>query len=229
MLIVWFLGLTFLAASLGGLTAAFLATQADRRAQTGSSSRHKEQEVLDSDPKIRFRRMLRTIGAPPVVEGEPVVEPGGDLDLLVVHLLKRAIDKSLVYDAEPSDAGLRDIRRLLATADERLAAVEKAGAVGLEARPTGEPSRPAGDLALPIQALDLSERPLNALLREGILTLGELLQRTRDDLLNLTKFGETSLAEVIAKLDDLGLSLADQAANPSLAGFQMPWEDEENR
>ncbi len=65
------------------------------------------------------------------------------------------------------------------------------------------------DLELPIEALDLSERPRNCLRRAQIKTVGELVERTSDDLLNITNFGQKSLEEVTAKLDELGLSLAD--------------------
>jgi DNA-directed RNA polymerase subunit alpha len=65
------------------------------------------------------------------------------------------------------------------------------------------------DLELPIEALDLSERPRNCLRRAQIKTVGELVERTSDDLLNITNFGQKSLDEVVAKLDELGLSLAD--------------------
>jgi DNA-directed RNA polymerase subunit alpha len=67
---------------------------------------------------------------------------------------------------------------------------------------TGSP-----DLELPIEALDLSERPRNCLRRAQIKTVRELIERTPDDLLNITNFGQKSLEEVIAKLDELGLSL----------------------
>ena len=72
------------------------------------------------------------------------------------------------------------------------------------------------DLDLPIEALDLSERPRNCLRRAQIKTVGELVERTSDDLLNITNFGQKSLDEVIAKLDELGLSLAD---SPSAGGM----------
>ena len=65
------------------------------------------------------------------------------------------------------------------------------------------------DLDLPIEAFDLSERPRNCLRRAQVKTVGELVERTSDDLLNITNFGQKSLDEVIAKLDELGLSLAD--------------------
>jgi DNA-directed RNA polymerase subunit alpha len=63
------------------------------------------------------------------------------------------------------------------------------------------------DLDLPIEELDLSERPRNCLKRAQINTVGELLQKTVDDLLAITNFGQKSLDEVVAKLDERGLSL----------------------
>jgi DNA-directed RNA polymerase subunit alpha len=63
------------------------------------------------------------------------------------------------------------------------------------------------DLDLPIEDLDLSERPRNCLKRAQINTIGELLLRTEDDLLNITNFGQKSLDEVKVKLDERGLRL----------------------
>ena len=81
--------------------------------------------------------------------------------------------------------------------------------VGLELGEVQEQTLGSPDLDLPIEALDLSERPRNCLRRAQIKTVGELVQRSADDLLNITNFGQKSLEEVIAKLDELGLSLAD--------------------
>ena len=58
-----------------------------------------------------------------------------------------------------------------------------------------------------IEDLDLSERPRNCLKRAQINTLGELLQKSEDDLLAITNFGQKSLDEVLEKLDSMGLSL----------------------
>ena len=63
------------------------------------------------------------------------------------------------------------------------------------------------DLELPIEDLDLSERPRNCLKRAQVNTIGELLQKTEDDLLAITNFGQKSLDEVIVKLDERGLKL----------------------
>lgn len=67
------------------------------------------------------------------------------------------------------------------------------------------------DLDLPIEALDLSERPRNCLRRAQVETVGELVIKTEEELLNITNFGQKSLEEVTAKLDELGLSLAASA------------------
>ena len=63
------------------------------------------------------------------------------------------------------------------------------------------------DLDLPIEDLDLSERPRNCLKRAQVNTVGELLTKTEDDLLNITNFGQKSLDEVKQKLDERGLTL----------------------
>jgi DNA-directed RNA polymerase subunit alpha len=63
------------------------------------------------------------------------------------------------------------------------------------------------DMEIPIEDLDLSERPRNCLKRAQVNTVGELLQKSEDDLLAITNFGQKSLDEVIVKLDERGLSL----------------------
>ncbi|MPZ52916.1 MAG: DNA-directed RNA polymerase subunit alpha [Acidimicrobiia bacterium] len=83
---------------------------------------------------------------------------------------------------------------------------------GLELGETVVESTGSPDLDLPIEALDLTERPRNCLRRVQIDTVGELVTRTSDELLNITNFGQKSLEEVLAKLDELGLSLADAPA-----------------
>ena len=63
------------------------------------------------------------------------------------------------------------------------------------------------DMEIPIEDLDLSERPRNCLKRAQVNAVGELLQKSEDDLLAITNFGQKSLDEVIVKLDERGLSL----------------------
>src|SRR6187455_2837206 len=78
---------------------------------------------------------------------------------------------------------------------------------GLELGDVVDATVSSPDLDLPIEELDLSERPNNCLKRAQVNTVGELLTKTEDDLLNITNFGQKSLDEVKAKLDERGLSL----------------------
>jgi DNA-directed RNA polymerase subunit alpha len=78
---------------------------------------------------------------------------------------------------------------------------------GLELGDLGTVTSGSPDLDLLIEDLDLSERPRNCLKRAQINTVGELVERTQEDLLAITNFGQKSLDEVIQKLDERGLSL----------------------
>jgi len=78
---------------------------------------------------------------------------------------------------------------------------------GLELGEVASTANTSPDLDLPIEDLDLSERPRNCLKRAQINTVGELLTKTEDDLLNITNFGQKSLDEVKQKLDERGLTL----------------------
>jgi DNA-directed RNA polymerase subunit alpha len=94
---------------------------------------------------------------------------------------------------------LRSLVDLIATLSETPQGLELSEPVGST---VGVP-----DLDLPIEDLDLSERPRNCLKRAQINTIGELLLRSPDDLMNITNFGQKSLDEILQKLDERGLSL----------------------
>src|SRR5579864_4516965 len=72
-----------------------------------------------------------------------------------------------------------------------------------------ESSKIAG---MPIEELDLSVRPYNCLKRAGINTLGDLLQKTEEEVVNVKNFGRKSLDEVKEKLAALGLELRRRGA-----------------
>ncbi|MGC9154081.1 MAG: DNA-directed RNA polymerase subunit alpha [Ferrimicrobium sp.] len=63
------------------------------------------------------------------------------------------------------------------------------------------------DFDLPIEELDLTERPRNCLKRAQINTIGDLVDRSADDLLAITNFGQKSLDEVAEKLAARNMSL----------------------
>ena len=62
-------------------------------------------------------------------------------------------------------------------------------------------------LQMPLADLDLSVRAGNCLESAQVRTVGELVQRSEEELLTLRAFGKTSLREVYKKLDELNLEL----------------------
>jgi DNA-directed RNA polymerase subunit alpha len=130
---------------------------------------------------------------------EPVrVEQSTDFDRLVLDI---ETDGSLTPREALASAGdtLRSLVGLVADLEEEPQGLEL-GEVGTSV--SGSP-----DLDLPIEDLDLSERPRNCLKRAQVNTIGELVARSADDLLAITNFGQKSLDEVLQRLDERGLSL----------------------
>ena len=85
-------------------------------------------------------------------------------------------------------------------------------AEGIEMGPSVMDAALAADLALQIEDLDLTVRSYNCLKREGIHTVGELVNRSEADLLDIRNFGSKSIDEVKAKLVSMGMSLKDSPA-----------------
>jgi DNA-directed RNA polymerase subunit alpha len=152
----------------------------------------------------------RTIGVIPIdaifspvrrvtFEIEPTrVEQSTNYDRLVLDI---ETDGSITAAEALASAGatLRSLADLVATLSDE--------PQGLELGEVTDATASSPDLDLPIEELDLSERPSNCLKRAQINTVGELLTKTEDDLLNITNFGQKSLDEVKMKLDERGLSL----------------------
>ena len=82
-------------------------------------------------------------------------------------------------------------------------------AEGIEMGPSVMDAALAADMALPIEDLDLTVRSYNCLKREGIHTVGELVNRSEADLLDIRNFGSKSIDEVKAKLVSMGMNLKD--------------------
>ena len=86
-----------------------------------------------------------------------------------------------------------------------------------EGKQIEEPVVSESQLTMPVEALDLSARASNCLASKGIKTVGELLRRSRDDLLAIKNFGEVTLEEVEEQLTEQGLEI----------GLLAPEEEEE--
>jgi DNA-directed RNA polymerase subunit alpha len=81
------------------------------------------------------------------------------------------------------------------------------GAGGLVLGPEPGEDEQSGIMAKPIEDMDLTVRSYNCLKREGITSVGELVQKSEEDLLEIRNFGQKSIDEVKAKLEEMGLGL----------------------
>jgi DNA-directed RNA polymerase subunit alpha len=160
-----------------------------------SADRNKRSSTIGVIPVDSIFSPVRRV----TFEVEPVrVEQSTDFDRLVLDI---ETDGSITPREALSSAGdtLRTLVSLVADLEEER--------LGLPLGETGTTTGGSPDLDLRIEDLDLSERPRNCLKRAQINTIGELVDRTVDDLLGITNFGQKSLDEVIQRLDERGLSL----------------------
>ena len=100
-------------------------------------------------------------------------------------------------------------------------------AEGIDIGPSPVDEQLAADLALPVEDLQLTVRSYNCLKREGIHTVGELIGRSEQDLLDIRNFGSKSIDEVKAKLYEMGLSLKDSAPGFDPAAALAAYDDED--
>jgi DNA-directed RNA polymerase subunit alpha len=116
----------------------------------------------------------------------------------------------LIVDVETD--GSISPRKAVASAGSTLAHLvqlfaELAESPGVVPSPLEVEKREEGDYAIVIEDLNLSVRSYNCLKREGINTVGDLVQKSEAELMDIRNFGQKSIDEVKGKLEELGLGL----------------------
>jgi len=82
----------------------------------------------------------------------------------------------------------------------------------------------------PVEGLPISVRAFNGLQNADIKYIGELVQRTEQDMPKIKNFGRKSLNEIKEVLTDMGLSLGMRLDNlPSRSELDRMWEEQERR
>ena len=141
--------------------------------------------------------------------------PGGD-----VAEMRATREQHEMIDTDLEVGGLQLIRdepmrRWSVQANSEMARLDPAGAlrgtypgsVSLHYESITPAIGTDGQRNKPVSDLNLSVRARKCMNRLGINTLGELVQRTADELLESKNFGMTSLTEVREKLRQFGLTL----------------------
>ena len=75
---------------------------------------------------------------------------------------------------------------------------------------------------MPLEQIGLSARTFNSLRRSGITKVGELLERSDEDLLGLRSFGQISLTEVKERLETLDIKLIPPPEAPAEEEESVP-------
>jgi DNA-directed RNA polymerase subunit alpha len=122
--------------------------------------------------------------------------------------LCRTTEQELLSSKNFGETSLVEIREMLSSKGLEL------GQFAFEKGPI-EPSFESGSMSAdeqalldrPIADLNLSVRARKCMVRLGLSTIGELVRKTGDDLLECKNFGVTSLNEVREKLTELGIKL----------------------
>ncbi len=118
---------------------------------------------------------------------------------------------------------LRDQMTIFAGVEEEVEAPQVAE--GVEARPTINEL-----LYRPVEGLPISVRAFNGLQNADIKYIGELVQRTEQDMLKIKNFGRKSLNEIKEVLSDMNLSLGMRLENlPPRSELDRMWEEQERR
>ena len=121
--------------------------------------------------------------------------------------LCRCTEQELLASKNFGETSLVEIKEMLATKGLRLGqyAQERPSIEAIEPEELSPDEQAM--LARPISELNLSVRARKCMIRLAINTLGDLVRRTGDDLLECKNFGVTSLNEVREKLTGLGIKL----------------------
>jgi DNA-directed RNA polymerase subunit alpha len=120
---------------------------------------------------------------------------------------------------------MRDQMSIFAGVEEEEEGVPMPGAERPEIRPAFNEY-----LYRPVEGLPISVRAFNGLQNADIKYIGELVQRTEQDMLKIKNFGRKSLNEIKEVLTDMGLSLGMRLENlPARGELDRMWEEQERR
>ena len=166
-------------------------------------------QLDDQDQKQRDR--LDHVLALPVSDFELSVRSRNCLQKMGIQTLgdlARTTEAEILESKNFGETSLVEIKEMLATKGLTLGQLAAASATEEAAY---EPEAPSADdsevHSLPITDLSLSVRARKCTTKLGIGTIGELIRRTAEDLMECKNFGVTSLNEVREKLAERGLKL----------------------
>jgi DNA-directed RNA polymerase subunit alpha len=164
------------------------------------------------EQEMKQRDRLDHVLSLPVSDFELSVRSRNCLQKMGIHTLgdlARTTEEEILASKNFGETSLVEIKEMLASKGLSLGQIAESSAAPEAIEP--EPIEPSADeqeiYALPITELNLSVRARKCTTKLGITTIGDLVRRTAEDLLECKNFGVTSLNEVREKLSERGLKL----------------------
>jgi DNA-directed RNA polymerase subunit alpha len=174
------------------------ASQTQEYSPEEESELHKRSQVLDIpvtdfELSVRSRNCLKKMN----------IRTLGDLT--------RVSEQQLLSSKNFGETSLAEIKEMMQAKGLRLGqSIQEGAQADMRYRPTQPVSEEqAAVLNKPVSDLNLSVRARKCMNRLGINSLGDLIQRSADELLESKNFGQTSLQEVKDKLAQFNLRLRD--------------------
>lgn len=169
-------------------------------------------DLQHDEQALKQRDRLDQVLALPVSDFELSVRSRNCLQkmgVLTLGDLARTTEEEILASKNFGETSLVEIKEMLAS--KGLSLGQLATPTQAAAEMVVEPLEPSADeqevYALPIGDLNLSVRARKCTTKLGIMTIGDLVRRTAEDLLECKNFGVTSLNEVRERLTERGLKL----------------------
>ncbi len=159
-------------------------------------------QFYDEDAQKKHDRMAQVLSVP-VTDFELSVRSRNCLQkmgIMTLGDLCRCTEQELLASKNFGETSLVEIREMLMAKGLSLGQLAPERHVAEILEPESLSPDEQASLSRPIAELNLSVRARKCMIRLGINTMGDLLRRTGDDLLECKNFGVTSLNEVREKL-----------------------------
>ncbi len=169
-------------------------------------------DMYYDEDSLRMEQKMQQLLSRPVTDFELSVRSRNCLTSMNIHSLgdlTEVSEQELLAGKNFGETSLLEIRELLAThglrIGQNLHKTSKPHEVVLEQQNLSPQEQAV--ISKPVTELNLSVRSRKCMARLNLTTIGQLLQRTPDELLSSRNFGVTSLNEIRAKLAEINLKL----------------------
>ncbi|MFZ5830034.1 MAG: DNA-directed RNA polymerase subunit alpha C-terminal domain-containing protein [Planctomycetota bacterium] len=166
-------------------------------------------QYYDEDAQKKRDRMSQVLSIP-VTDFELSVRSRNCLQkmgIMTLGDLCRCTEQDLLASKNFGETSLTEIKDMLTSKGLRLGQLLQERVAVDVFEPQSLSADEQAVLGKPVAELNLSVRARKCMIRLGINTIGDLVRKTGDDLLECKNFGVTSLNEVREKLTQIGLKL----------------------